>query len=49
MRANVSRGPPRHAAHEGEAGVVQPTDSNTWAAVRPPAPGTGSVYTSAQT
>lgn len=49
MRANVSRGPPRHAAQLGAAGVVQPASSKISAAVLPSQPGTGSVYTSAQT
>jgi hypothetical protein len=43
MRANVSRGPPRHAAHDGAAGVVQPASSKISAAVLPSQPGTGIV------
>lgn len=49
MRAKVSRGPPKQAAHEGAAGVMQPAASKIWAAVLPPHPGTGRAYTSAQT
>jgi hypothetical protein len=49
MRAKVSRGPPRHAAQLGAAGVVQPASSKISAAVLPSQPGTGSVYTSAHT
>ena len=50
MRANVSRGPPRQAAHEGAAGGTHPTAAKISAAVLPfGSPGTGSAYTSAQT
>lgn len=49
MRAKVSLGPPKHAAHDGAAGVVQPDSSKISAAVLPSQPGTGSVYTSAHT
>ncbi len=49
MRAKVSRGPPRQAAHEGAAGVTQPASSKISAAVLPSHPGTGTVYTSAHT
>ena len=49
MRANVSRGPPRQAAHEGAAGGTQPASAKISAAVLPPQPGTGRAYTSAHT
>jgi hypothetical protein len=42
MRAKVSRGPPRQAAHEGLAGGTQPASWKISAAVLPPQPGTGS-------
>jgi hypothetical protein len=49
MRANVSRGPPKHAAHDGLAGGTQPAAVKISAAVLPSQPGTGRPYTSAQT
>lgn len=49
MRANVSRGPPRHAAQDGLAGGTQPAAAKISAAVLPSQPGTGSPYTSAHT
>ena len=49
MRANVSRGPPRHAAQEGLAGGTQPAAAKISAAVLPSQPGTGRPYTSAHT
>ena len=49
MRANVSRGPPRHAAQDGLAGGTQPAAVKISAAVLPSQPGTGRPYTSAHT
>lgn len=49
IRAKVSRGPPKQAAHEGAAGVMQPAASKISAAVLPPQPGTGKLYTSPHT
>jgi hypothetical protein len=45
----VSLGPPKHAAHDGGAGVSHPDSSNICAAVLPSHPGTGTLYTSAHT
>lgn len=49
IRANVSFGPPKHAAHDGAPGATHPAASKISAAVLPSQPGTGTLYTSAHT